>query len=421
MDTTSIDQRPGTVSATLDPAAFREVMGHYPTGVAVVTGFDGDQPVGMVVGTFSSVSMDPPLVAFMPQVGSGTYARLQQSAAYCINVLAHDQLALCRTMAVPRDDKFDDVDWSRSPLGAPVLADAVAHIHCRPHRSVEAGDHWIVLCEVEAMEVSRPVTPLLFFQGGYGGFSPGGMSARADAELIAAVRLGDTARGQVERLAQTLGCEAAALVAINPDELTTTVSAYGGTSSMVEPLGQRIPLIPPIGEAYVAGAKPDVVDRWLSKVAPHDPDLVERYRTRLAAVETRGAAISMVGPHARADYERLGEALAEYASGELTPARERAVRSVLAQTRNFFEDVALEHDERYDVGGIVVPVRNPEGDISMVLRITQLPPATPGRVVESWVTAVKAAASAVERELALGSGTGRLRDYREWYASDFPL
>ena len=179
MDTTSIDQRPRTVSATLDPAAFREVMGHYPTGVAVVTGFDGDQPVGMVVGTFSSVSMDPPLVAFMPQVGSGTYARLQRSAAYCINVLAHDQLALCRTMAVPRDDKFDDVDWSRSPLGAPVLADAVAHIHCRPHRTVEAGDHWIVLCEVEAMEVSRPVTPLLFFQGGYGGFSPGGMSARA--------------------------------------------------------------------------------------------------------------------------------------------------------------------------------------------------------------------------------------------------
>jgi DNA-binding IclR family transcriptional regulator len=247
------------------------------------------------------------------------------------------------------------------------------------------------------------------------------MSARADAELIAAVRLGDTARGQVERLAQTLGCEAAALVAINPDELTTTVSAYGGTSSMVEPLGQRIPLIPPIGEAYVAGAKPDVVEHWLSKIAPQDPDLVERYRTRLAAVEARGAAISMVGPHARADYERLGDALAEYASGELTPARERAVRSVLAQTRNFFEDVALEHDERYDVGGIVVPVRNPEGDISMVLRITQLPPATPGRVVESWVTAVKAAASAVERELALGSGTGRLRDYREWYASDFPL
>lgn len=69
MITTKIDQGPA-VSAALDPAAFREVMGHYPTGVAVVTGFDGDQPVGMVVGTFSSVSMDPPLVAFMPEAAS---------------------------------------------------------------------------------------------------------------------------------------------------------------------------------------------------------------------------------------------------------------------------------------------------------------------------------------------------------------
>ena len=115
MDITRTHQGPA-VSATLDPSAFREVMGHYPTGVAVVTGFDGDQPVGMVVGTFSSVSMDPPLVAFMPQVGSGTYARLQKSEAYCINVLAHDQLTLCRSMAVPRDDKFDDVDWSGGAL-----------------------------------------------------------------------------------------------------------------------------------------------------------------------------------------------------------------------------------------------------------------------------------------------------------------
>lgn len=405
----------------IDPAHFREVMGHYPTGVAVVTGTVDDQPVGMVVGTFSSVSIDPPLVAFMPQVGSRTWDRLAAAEALCVNVLAHDQLDLCRTMAVPAPDKFDRVDWRASAADAPVLTDAVVHVHCRREAVVPAGDHWIVLCAVDSMEVTRPVTPLLFFQGGYGGFSPGGMSAKADADLITAVRLGDRARDQVERIAHRLRCEAAALVAISPDELTTAVSAYGGSAEMVEPLGQRVPLIPPIGEAYVAGAAPEVVERWLAKVGSADPELVERYRARLATVAARGVALSMVGPGARADYERMHEALAEYASGELTPARERAVRAVLAQTRHFFDDVDLLPDQVYDVGAVVVPVHGPDGRVAMVLRATQLPTGVTGDVVAGWVEELQAAAAVVERDLTVNGGAQRAEDYRTWYEADFPL
>ncbi|WP_121257682.1 flavin reductase [Nocardioides ferulae] len=404
----------------IDPTHFREVMGHYPTGVAVVTGVVDGEPVGMVVGTFSSVSMDPPLVAFMPQVGSRTWDRLTLAPALCVNVLAHDQLELCRTMAVPRPDKFDGVDWVPSTLGAPVLTDAVAHVHCRQQSVVEAGDHWIVLCAVEGMEVTRPATPLLFFQGGYGGFSPAGMAAKADAELITAVRLGDRARPQVERLASRLECEAAALVAISPDELTTAVSAYGGSATMVEPLGQRVPLIPPIGEAYVAGAAPEVVERWLAKVGPNEPGLVECYRSRLAAVAERGVALSMVGPGARSDYQRLHEALAEYASGELTPARERAVRTVLAQTRHFFDELDVLPDETYDVGAVVVPVHGPDGRVAMVLRITQLPAGMPGRVVNGWIEELRTAAGCVERDL-VGRGAQQASDYRDWWEADFPM
>jgi flavin reductase (DIM6/NTAB) family NADH-FMN oxidoreductase RutF/DNA-binding IclR family transcriptional regulator len=407
--------------STVDPAHYREVMGHYPTGVAVVTGMVDGEPVGMVVGTFSSVSMDPPLVTFMPQTTSRTWARLAGADAWCINVLAHDQLALCRTMAIPGDDKFASVAWRPSPLGAPALDDAVAQVHCRPHSSIEAGDHIIVLCAVAAMDVSRPVTPLLFFQGGYGGFSPAGMAVKADADLITAVRLGDRARKHVEGLARTLSCEAAALVAVSPDELTTVVSAYGGTATMVEPMGHRVPLIPPIGEAYVADGSPETIERWLSKVAPHDPQLVERYQERLASVREHGYAMSMVGPGARADYERLGAALAEYASGELTPARERAVRSVLAETRHFFEDVVLAPDEVYDVGAIVVPVHGPDGTVVMVLRLTQLPPGVTGRVATAWVQELRTAAAAVARDLSSGAGAVRAQDYRDWYDSDFPL
>ena len=223
------------------------------------------------------------------------------------------------------------VAWHRSEIGAPVLDDAVAQVHCTPEQEIEAGDHYIVLCRVQGLEVARPVTPLLFFQGGYGGFSPAGMAARGDADLIAALRLTDTARHEVERLAQRLRCEAAVLVGVGPDELTTAFSAYGGTAEMVEPLGQRIPLIPPIGEAYVAGAAPEVVEHWLSKVNPKDPELVEQYRTRLASVERRGAGISFLGGDGPVEYEQLGEALREYGTGELTPAREREFRSLLAK------------------------------------------------------------------------------------------
>jgi len=225
----------GTVTGparAVDAAVYREVMGHYPTGVAIVTGFEAEEPVAMVVGTFSAVSLDPPLVAFMPTVGSGTYARLAGAPAYCINVLAHDQLELCRRMAVPREDKFDGVAWTTSELGAPVLTDAVAHIHCTPQEAVPAGDHLIVLCAVQSMCVARPVTPLLFFEGGYGGFSPRGMAAKGDADLITAIRLADPARPHIERLAQQLECEAAVLVGVNDDELTTALSSYGGCASM---------------------------------------------------------------------------------------------------------------------------------------------------------------------------------------------
>lgn len=166
----------------IDPMVYREVMGHYPTGVAVVTGFDHSsaqpEPVGLVVGTFSAVSMDPPLVSFMPQRSSSTYARLAGAPSYCINVIASDQLDLCRTLARPAPDKFAEVSWKPSEYGAPQLDDAVAHVHCRPAQQIEAGDHYIVLCAVDAMEVTRPASPLLFFQGGYGEFAATPSAAR---------------------------------------------------------------------------------------------------------------------------------------------------------------------------------------------------------------------------------------------------
>ncbi|MGN7247445.1 flavin reductase [Janibacter anophelis] len=398
-----------------DAATFREVLGHYPTGVVVVTGVhpDGD-PVAMVVGTFSSVSMDPPLVAFMPGTHSGTYARLRECPSFVINVLAHDQADVCRTMAVPSDDKFERVGWSMSAAGAPVLDDAVALIHCRREQEVLAGDHSIVLCAVDDLEVVRPVTPLLFFQGGYGGFNPKGLSAVGDGDFIEALRLAETGRPHITRIAERYGCESAVLVAIDEDEMTTADSAYGGSAEASERLGARIPLLPPIGEVYVAFAPDEVQEHWLAKAAKDD-EALHHYRGRLETIRRDGYAVVQVGTEREEQYARLHEALDEYASGPLTPSRDRAVREVIAQMSLFFQPIDICEDGTYDLGSIVVPVFNPDGGVSMALRMTQLPQGIDGTVVREWVGSLQQAATEMTSALGHNGHHEALKDYQSWF------
>ena len=393
----------------MDQDLYRDVMAHYPTGVALVSGMCDGAPVGMVVGTFSSVSLDPPLVSFMPQKTSRSWARLAEAPELCISVLAHDQLDVCRVVTGSDPDRFDKVAWSLSPGRAPALRDAVAHVHCSRVAQFEAGDHWIVLCSIAGLEVTRPVTPLLFFQGGYGGFTPRLMSARGDADLFAALRLADVARAHVEELAARLECQTAALVAVDEDTLTVGVSAHGGTTRMTERLGQRIPLIPPIGMAYVAGAAEHVVDRWLAKVP--DPAEVPSYRRRLDDVLSLGAEITLAGPDAD-EVERLRDAMADLAAGRLTPARERAMTADLGHAPFFPQELRLDDDEILDVGFITAPVRNPEGDVSMLAQIGQVPAGATGAEVRGWVRELQATAARIEQELVDGTGRARLEQYR---------
>lgn len=405
----------------VDAQRYREVMGHYPTGVAVVTGTSViGEPIGMVVGTFTSVSIDPPLVAFMPTAASGTYALMKDSDAYCINVLAHDQRELCGFMAVPRPGKFEDIEWEKSALGAPMLKDVVARVHGRTQQVVEAGDHLIVLIAVQDMEIVRPVTPLLFFQGGYGGFNPVGLTARGDANLIAAIRVAEIARPQIERLARTFGCESAVLVAANEHELTTAASAYGGRAEVQEPLGERIPLMPPLGEAYVAWLGPEAQQKWLDRAASRDPEVRTGYEQRLADVRARGYSFSRTRPDDALQYADLRAAMQEYAEGELTPARQRAVSGVITEASSFFVSCEIEEDETYDLGSVVVPVLAGDGTPAMCLRLTQLPREVPGRQVLEWVAALEFAAGSVARELQ-GHGKPELDDYRTTLLGDFMM
>ena len=156
----------------IEPAVFRQVLGSYPTGVCVVTALDEHRaPLGLVVGSFTSVSLDPPLVGFLPGKNSITWPRIAATGHFCVNVLAADQQALCRQIAAPGPDKFSGVEYTLSTHGLPVLAGAMTRIDCALHSVTEAGDHWFVLGRVRELEMLREADPLLFFRGTYGGFA----------------------------------------------------------------------------------------------------------------------------------------------------------------------------------------------------------------------------------------------------------
>lgn len=157
----------------IDPAVFRQVLGNYPTGVAVITAMAADgAPIGMVVGTFTSVSLDPPLVGFLPDKRSNSWPLIEAAGHFCVNVLARDQLELCARLAKSGPDKFSGVDYAVSKHGLPVLQGTMLSIECSLHAVQEAGDHWFVTGLVLGLESHRDADPMLFHRGAYGGFSP---------------------------------------------------------------------------------------------------------------------------------------------------------------------------------------------------------------------------------------------------------
>jgi len=156
-----------------DAAKFRQTLGHYPTGVCAITATQADgTPVAMIVGSFTSVSLEPPLVAFFPDKSSSSWAKIAECSGFCVNVLADDQGDLCRTLASKDPDKFSGVPYRLSELGAPILDRTLAWVDCSFHAVHEAGDHFIVVGEVHALDLHHPGAPLLFHKGSYGKVAP---------------------------------------------------------------------------------------------------------------------------------------------------------------------------------------------------------------------------------------------------------
>ncbi|GHJ60314.1 hypothetical protein NOK12_28320 [Nocardioides sp. OK12] len=148
---------------------FRDVLSQFGSGVTVVTTMSGDEPVGMTCQSFSSVSLDPPLVMFVPAKSSRAWPLIQRAGRFCVNVLAADQAGLSNQMASRGVDKFAGVDWTPSRhTGSPVLSGTLAHVDCTVHAVHEAGDHYVVIGRALDLQVGpEDADPLLFFRGQY--------------------------------------------------------------------------------------------------------------------------------------------------------------------------------------------------------------------------------------------------------------
>ena len=148
---------------------FRDVLGRFATGVTVVTGLLDGRPFGLTCKSFTSVSLDPPLVLFCPARTSRAWPLIQRSGHFCVNILAADQEGISRTMASRGADKFADVVWAPSEAtGSPVLAGTIGFVDATIVSVHEAGDHFVVVGRVLDLVAADDARPLLYFRGDYG-------------------------------------------------------------------------------------------------------------------------------------------------------------------------------------------------------------------------------------------------------------
>ncbi|KIY40645.1 flavin reductase [Pseudomonas sp. 10-1B] len=156
-------------STAIEPSSFREALGHYASGITVITSHTDDEPIGFTCQSFYSVSMSPPLVSFSVMSSSASYPKIRQAGRFAVNILSGAQVSISNQFARRGTDKWREVEWQQSPLGNPIIAGSLHWLDCEIHAEHVAGDHLIVIGEVKALNLQATAAsqPLLYFKGQY--------------------------------------------------------------------------------------------------------------------------------------------------------------------------------------------------------------------------------------------------------------
>jgi len=359
-------------SRATDTGWFRQVLGQYPTGVSVVTGVAAyGTPAGMAVGSFTSVSLDPPLVAFLPDKKSSSWPKIAPAGRFCVNILADDQEPVCRAFASKAPDKFAGLRWRPAASGSPILENAVAWVDCDLEAVHDAGDHLIVLGRVTDLDVERPTLPLLFFQGGYGRFSPHSLAIR-DARFRTQLHLVDRARPLMEKLSERTGAQVAAAYC-DGSELTVLASVGAPADPRVSPavIGQHLPVVAPLGIWWMAFADAAHVERWLGGI--ESADLRAGYRLALAQIRERGYCLGLATVRTEVEAILSNRPV----PGEPTHQERQVIAGLALDPQDYVppggdETVAPERP-RPDVVSLWAPTFTPQGDTALGLMLSSDP------------------------------------------------
>lgn len=167
-----MSQQIDDMRVAVTPDSIRHVMGHFATGVTAITAMFEGEPVGFACQSFSSLSLDPPMVSFSVSLKSSSWPKVTEAASFCINVLSEEQADVSNALGRSGPDKFAAVSWRPSAYGAPLIDGVAAFIDARVWAEYDGGDHVIVAATILDLGADDSRTPLMYHRGSYGLYIP---------------------------------------------------------------------------------------------------------------------------------------------------------------------------------------------------------------------------------------------------------
>lgn len=169
-----LETRPAPITYTpfVETSYYRRILGHFATGVTVITSIDHGQPIGFTVTSFSSVSLEPALISFCAGNSLTTWPRIEEAGIFCVNILSDKQKEVYGVFSREGGAHFQATEYHQSASGVPILANVLVWIECSVVAIYSAGDHVIVLGRVHDMEAVKEGKPLILYKGTLGTFEP---------------------------------------------------------------------------------------------------------------------------------------------------------------------------------------------------------------------------------------------------------
>lgn len=380
-------------------AALEDVMSQVPRAAILLTGAStAGEGRGYLVDAVTTLTVEPPEVLIVVHAPAEGLVSLAEGERFWLSILAEDQATVVEHFS-GRPEGSDDVPLLAGPGEAPIPQGSLAWLECVPRRQMWEGSTLLVFARVTVVRIERNVRPVLDYQGGYGGFLPNAITVASDCGTDEIHRAANAARADMELIARELGVECS-VIACDGDSIVTLAVANASDVARVTRLGDRTPIVPPLGVLFVGSRHAELTeDAWhqaLERLGPVTPEDLARSKSQLERVRERGWSIIIDGPYRTEDLNAFIHAVTQ--PQHTLHDEERLYASIRAMAESH-EPADLQADGVYDVHALTVPVRSATGDTIVALRVLGLPLQAEGTEVLLWISLLQEAAHSIERTL----------------------